>query len=79
MAKRVELVRGLGFYGATSIVAGTMVGTAVFVVPGITLPDVRRPSSVLLAWVVAGLVSLFGALGYTELWSFYIFRPEGLS
>ena len=28
---RNELLQGLGFYGATSVVAGTMIGTAIFV------------------------------------------------
>jgi hypothetical protein len=58
MAKLVELVRGLGFYGATSIVAGTMIGTVVFVVPGFMLADVRRPWLVLLAWVGGGYAEL---------------------
>ena len=31
------LVKGLGVFGATSVVAGTMIGTAIFVVPGIML------------------------------------------
>jgi len=62
-----ELVKGLGVYGATSIVAGTMIGTGIFVVPTIMLQMVGTPLMVLAVWVAAGLLSLFGALSYAEL------------
>jgi len=64
---RTELVKGLGLYGATSVVAGTMIGTAIFVVPSIMLAHVGTPSRVLAVWAFAGILSLFGALGYAEL------------
>lgn len=67
MNKPVELVKGLGIYGATSVVTGTMIGTAIFVVPGRMLNLVKTPGMALLVWVVAGILSLFGALGYAEL------------
>jgi APA family basic amino acid/polyamine antiporter len=67
MSRHAELVQGLGFYGAVSVVAGTMIGTAIFVVPSLMLAEVRTPSKVLVVWVVAGVLSLFGALGYAEL------------
>ncbi len=61
------LVKGLGVFGATSVVAGTMIGTAIFVVPGIMLQLVRTPAMVLVVFVAAGVLSLFGALSYAEL------------
>jgi APA family basic amino acid/polyamine antiporter len=61
------LVKGLGVFGATSVVAGTMIGTAIFVVPGIMLQQVGTPAMVLAVWVAAGVLSLFGALSYAEL------------
>ena len=64
---QTELVKGLGVFGATSVVAGTMIGTAIFVVPGIMLQQVGTPSMVLVVWVAAGVLSLFGALSYAEL------------
>lgn len=67
MAQRPELIKGLGLYGATSVVAGTMIGTAIFVVPGIMLLHLGSPWLALLVWVLAGVLSLFGALGYAEL------------
>jgi APA family basic amino acid/polyamine antiporter len=62
-----ELVKGLGVFGAVSVVAGTMIGTAIFVVPGIMLQQVGTPSMVLLVFIAAGILSLFGALAYAEL------------
>ena len=61
------LVKGLGVFGATSVVAGTMIGTAIFVVPGIMLQLVGTPAMVLVVFVAAGVLSLFGALSYAEL------------
>ena len=62
-----ELVKGLGVFGATSVVAGTMIGTAIFVVPGIMLQLVGTPAMVVAVFVAAGVLSLFGALSYAEL------------
>jgi APA family basic amino acid/polyamine antiporter len=67
MAERTELVKGLGVYGATSVVAGTMIGTAIFVVPSLMLREVGTPWMVVVVWAFAGALSLFGALGYAEL------------
>jgi APA family basic amino acid/polyamine antiporter len=67
MSKQPELVKGLGLYGATSVVAGTMIGTAIFMVPGIMTQHVGSPWMVMLIWIFAGVLSLFGAFGYAEL------------
>jgi len=63
MERRPELVKGLSVYGATSVVAGTMIGGGVFVVPSLMLRQVGAPMLVLLVYVLAGALSLFGALG----------------
>ncbi len=44
-----------------------MIGTAIFLVPSDMLRQVGSPSLMLGAWVVAGLLSLFGALSFAEL------------
>jgi len=62
-----ELVKGLGVFSATSVVAGTMIGTGVFVVPSMILLQVGTPAMVLFVWIAAGILSLFGALAYAEL------------
>jgi len=67
MAEPNKLVKGLGLYGATSVVAGTMIGTAIFVVPTMMLQHVGTPVRVIEVWIFAGVLSLFGTLGYAEL------------
>jgi APA family basic amino acid/polyamine antiporter len=61
------LVRGLGLKEAVSIVVGTSIGTGVFMKSGVMSQLLGSPSVVLLAWVVAGLLSFAGALTYGEL------------
>ena len=67
MRDHTELIKGLGLNGATSVVAGTMIGTAIFVVPTLMLQKLGSPVMVLVVWLFAGILSLFGALGYSEL------------
>lgn len=62
-----RLIRGLGFVDAAAIVVGSMIGTGVFLKSGIMAQQVGAPAWVLLAWVLAGLLSLAGALTYAEL------------
>jgi basic amino acid/polyamine antiporter, APA family len=62
-----ELVRGLDLTGATALVAGSMIGTGVFFKAAIMSQQVGSPVLVLAAWLVAGLMSLAGALTYAEL------------
>ena len=62
-----HLLRGLRFIDAAAIVVGSMIGTGVFLKSGIMAQQVGAPSWVLLAWVLAGVLSLAGALTYAEL------------
>lgn len=68
-AKRPELVRGLNVWHATSIVAGTIIGSGIFLVPAEMMQAVGSAGLVYLAWFVGGLLSFFGALTYAELGS----------
>jgi APA family basic amino acid/polyamine antiporter len=67
MEQHRELVKGLSVYGATSVVAGTMIGGGIFVVPSLMLRQVGAPMLVIAVYVLGGVLSLFGALGYAEL------------
>ena len=67
MEQRRELVKGLSVYAATSVVAGTMIGGGIFVVPSIMLRQLGAPLLVIVVWILAGVLSLLGALGYAEL------------
>src|ERR1044071_919414 len=62
-----QLVRGLTFTSSTALVIGSIIGTGVFFKAAIMSQQVGSPALVLLAWLVAGLLSLSGALTYAEL------------
>lgn len=65
--KRIELVRGLGPWAAVAIVVGTIIGTGIFLKPGEMAAVGGSVSVVYAAWIVGGLLSLFGALSFAEL------------
>ena len=62
-----QLVRGLNVWHATSIVAGTIIGSGIFLVPAEMMQAVGSAGLVYLAWFVGGVLSFFGALTYAEL------------
>jgi APA family basic amino acid/polyamine antiporter len=66
-ARDSQLVRGLTFTSATALVIGSIIGTGVFFKAAIISQQVGSPALVLAAWLVAGLLSLAGALTYAEL------------
>jgi len=61
------LSRALGVVTATALVAGTVIGTGIFLKPAVMAQGAGSEGLVLLAWIVAGLLSLAGALTYAEL------------
>jgi APA family basic amino acid/polyamine antiporter len=61
------LRRALGLWSATALVAGTIIGTGVFKKPAVMAAQVGSTEAVLAAWIVAGLLSVAGALTYAEL------------
>jgi APA family basic amino acid/polyamine antiporter len=64
---RAELPRKLGLFDSTSIVIGTMVGSAIFLVPSSIAQSLPSAPMILAIWVIAGVLSLLGALAYAEL------------
>ena len=61
------LRRALGLPGAISIVIGTVIGSGVFLVPSTMIRSVGSVHTLFLIWVIAGTLTLFGALTYAEL------------
>jgi basic amino acid/polyamine antiporter, APA family len=61
------LARRLGFFDATMIVMGGIVGTGIFVNPYVVARQVGTPFLVLGVWAFGGLVALAGAFVYAEL------------
>jgi APA family basic amino acid/polyamine antiporter len=64
-----DLPRVLGGSHAMAIVVGTIIGSGIFLVPTEMMIAVGSSSLVYLAWIVGGLLSLFGAMTYAELGS----------
>ncbi|MGV3637026.1 MAG: APC family permease [Flavobacteriales bacterium] len=59
--------RSLGLWDATMLVAGSMIGSGIFIVSAGMLRDLGSPAWMLAAWVVAGLLTVMAALSYGEL------------
>src|SRR5271168_9820 len=67
MSERSDLVRGLGVWSATAIVIGDTIGTGVFLVTSDMARAVGSATLVFAAWLIGGLIVLFGAFCYAEL------------
>ncbi|MFL6207916.1 MAG: APC family permease [Pyrinomonadaceae bacterium] len=64
---RTGFIRGLGLLDSTMIVAGSMIGSGIFIVSSIIARQVGAPGWLLVVWVVTGLLTLMAALSYGEL------------
>src|SRR3954447_1128635 len=53
------------------LVAGSMIGSGIFIVSADISRTVGSPLWLLMAWVVSGVVTIFGALAYGELAAMY--------
>ena len=62
-----ELPRVLNTTHATAIVVGIIIGSGIFLVPREMMAAVGSSAAVYAAWVVGGLLSLFGAMTYAEI------------
>jgi len=61
------LKRTLGLFDAIAIVAGTMIGSGIFIVSSDIAQQVNSPFLLLLVWVIAGIMTIFAVLSYSEL------------
>jgi APA family basic amino acid/polyamine antiporter len=62
-----KLKRTLGLFDATSIVAGSMIGSGIFIVTSQMARDVGSAGWIIVLWVLTGLITVFAALSYGEL------------
>ena len=63
----VRLVRGLNLLDATTIVVGSMIGSGIFIVSAESARLLGAPGWLLLAWLLAGIMTITGALCFGEL------------
>src|ERR1041385_6880367 len=62
-----RLVRGLGVLDATMIVVGLMIGSGIFITSAESSRLVASPGWLLVAWALAGVLTITGALCCAEL------------
>lgn len=67
MTEKHSLVRKLGLFTAVTIVIGSMIGSGIFKKSASMSTELGAPGIVLLIWLVAGLISLIGALTNAEI------------
>src|SRR5688500_23880 len=81
-----EFKRGLGLYDSTMVVAGSMIGSGIFIVSAAMARQLGSPGWLLVAWVVTGVLTIAAALSYGELAAMmpraggqYVFLREAFS
>jgi basic amino acid/polyamine antiporter, APA family len=64
-------IKALTLTDATMLVAGSMIGSGIFIVSSDIARTVGTPFWLIMAWVVTGVMTLLGALSYGELAGMY--------
>jgi amino acid transporter len=62
-----RLPRHLGLWSSIAVLVGSTIGSGIFRVPATVAGELLAPGPVLIAWVLGGLLALFGALTFAEL------------
>ena len=62
-----ELTRGLGLFDSTMLVAGSMIGSGIFIVSADMARDVGSAGWLLFAWLLTAALTVAAALSYGEL------------
>src|SRR5215467_6227169 len=66
-ASPTGLKPGLSLFDSVTIVAGSMIGSGIFIVAADIVRQVGSPAALLAIWIVSGLMTIAGALAYGEL------------
>ena len=62
-----EFARRLGLWDSTMVVAGSMIGSGIFIVSAEMSRQIGSPGWLLVAWIVTAALTMSGALSYGEL------------
>src|SRR6266436_6414647 len=62
-----KFVRGLGLLDSTMIVAGSMIGSGIFIVSADIVRQVGSAGWLLMVWLVTGVLTVVAALSYGDL------------
>ncbi|MCL6588076.1 MAG: amino acid permease [Anoxybacillus sp.] len=66
MEKEMQLKRNIGFFVSTSLVIGTVIGSGIFMKPGVVLSATGTSNLALLAWVIGGIITIASGLTMAE-------------
>src|SRR5919202_3606566 len=66
-----EFVKAMTLTDATMLVAGSMIGSGIFIVSASIARSVGSPMWLLIAWLITGVITILGALAYGELAAMY--------
>jgi basic amino acid/polyamine antiporter, APA family len=61
------LKKTLGLFDAIALVSGTMIGSGIFIVSSDIAKQVNSTLLLLLVWLIAGVMTIFAVLSYSEL------------
>jgi basic amino acid/polyamine antiporter, APA family len=64
-------VKAMTLTDATMLVAGSMIGSGIFIVSASMARELPSPLWMILAWVLSGIMTLLGALAYGEMAAMY--------
>ncbi len=67
MPQKPQLLRVLGLKEGIAIQMGVIIGSGIFLVPATIAGHLHAMGPIMLVWIVAGLLTLFGALTLAEL------------
>jgi hypothetical protein len=67
MTEANQLQRGLSLFDSATIVAGSMIGSGIFIVSADIVRQTGSPAGLLAVWILSGLMTVAGALAYGEL------------
>jgi len=62
-----EFVKAMTLTDATMLVAGSMIGSGIFIVSASMSRTLGSPFFLLFAWIITGVITILGALSYGEL------------
>lgn len=66
-ANKAQFAQTLGLFSATAIVAGSMIGSGIFIVSADISRNVDSPALLIIVWLVTAVMTIIGALSYGEL------------
>lgn len=67
MPSSPQLAKTIGLWSATTLVIGSVIGSNIFMKPATMAAQLSSPYMIIIVWVIAGIVSMFGAMAFAEL------------